>query len=293
MSWLDGFLRGRGLTRVERAAEHRRRRARAHLERLRSGRTPRERTARPRPLRAGALVLVVSGLLGLWLSAGWGARRSVASVSVYGARHLTPADVAAASGLARGAALASVDAGQVAAALSRHPWIAEARALVLPTGGVVVSIREREPAAVLAGMAVDGEGVPFAPAPASGLEQLPQLSASVAFEPGRRHPELAAAVALARRLPERGLPAPLEVGISAADDPEGLWLRLPGLAPRVVLGREDLEARLGDLAELLEADLPELAHAAKLDLRFRDQAVLDQAAAPSGGAAPSEQRPTG
>jgi cell division protein FtsQ len=290
MSLLDGFLRGRGLTRAERAAERRRRRARAHLERLRGESRRGERALRP--LRAGALVLVGSAVLGLWLSAGWGARRSVASFSVHGARHLAAADVAAASGLARGAALASVDAGALAAALARHPWIAEARALVLPTGGVVVSIREREPAAVLAGMAVDGEGVPFAPA-VPGLERLPQLSASESFEPGRPHPELAAAVALARRLPERGLPAPLEVGISAADDPEGLWLRLPGLAPRVVLGREDLDARLADLAELLEADLPELAHAAKLDLRFRDQAVLDQAAAPSGGAAPSEQRPTG
>jgi cell division protein FtsQ len=290
MSLLDGFLRGRGLTRAERAAERRRRRARAHLERLRGESRRGERALRP--LRAGALVLVGSAVLGLWLSAGWGARRSVASFSVHGARHLAAADVAAASGLARGAALASVDAGALAAALARHPWIAEARALVLPTGSVVVSIREREPAAVLAGMAVDGEGVPFAPA-VPGLERLPQLSASESFEPGRPHPELAAAVALARRLPERGLPAPLEVGISAADDPEGLWLRLPGLAPRVVLGREDLDARLADLAELLEADLPELAHAAKLDLRFRDQAVLDQAAAPSGGAAPSEQRPTG
>lgn len=293
MSLLDGFLRDRGLTRPERAAQRRRRRARAHLERLRGEQTRSERPVRPRVLRIGALVLTGSAGLGLLLSASWGMRATVRSVSVHGAHHLAAAEVALASGIARGAALATLDARAVSAALSRHPWIADARALVLPTGGVVVSIHEREPAAVLDGVAVDAEGVPFAPAPEAGLEGLTQLTASAPFEPGRRHPELAEAIALARRLPARGLPAPLEVGISAADDPEGLWLRLPGLAPRVVLGRDELDARLGELAELLESDLPELAEAATLDLRFRDQAVLDQAAAPSGGAAPSDRRPTG
>jgi hypothetical protein len=92
------------------------------------------------------------------------------------------------------------------------------------------------------------------------------------------------------------------VGIAAPNDPEGLSLRLPGLAPRVVLGREDLDAKLADLTRVLEARLPELGSATRLDLRFRDQAVLDvkpslkgtaQAATSRGGAMSSKQRPAG
>jgi len=70
----------------------------------------------------------------------------------------------------------------------------------------------------------------------------------------------------------------------------------------VVLGWEDLDAKLADLIRVLEAELPELANATRLDLRFRDQAVLDvtpspqgtaQAAASRGGAMPPKKRPAG
>jgi cell division septal protein FtsQ len=189
----------------------------------------------------------------------------------------------------------------VAARLAEHAWIEEARALALPSGRLLLAVLEREPVAVLAGeepWAVDAAGSPFAPAPSVGLEALPRLVAAHAAAPR----DLAQAVALARRLPELGLAAPLEVGIAAPNDPEGLSLRLPGLAPRVVLGREDLDAKLADLTRVLEAKLPELAGATRLDLRFRDQAVLDvtpppkgtaQAAASRGRAMPSDGRPTG
>jgi hypothetical protein len=149
---------------------------------------------------------------------------------------------------------------------------------------------------------VDADGVAFAPAPTEGTEGLLVLTAAERPELGEADPDLAQAVALAQTLPELGLPVPEQVAIAAADDPEGLSLVLPGVAARVVLGRDDLYTRLGDLARLLEAGLPELEGATRIDLRFEDQAVFDrgpsldgaeQAAAPRGDAAPSNSRRAG
>jgi cell division protein FtsQ len=286
------------MTRVERAARARRRRALAHLERVRD---QREASNKPSPQRLRALVLALSFAGGAWVNSGWLADATLESVSVRGARHLSAQAIAASSGVAPGAPLAALDRDSVATRLTENAWIEQARVLALPSGRLLLAVVEREPVAVLAGeepWAVDTTGLPFAPAPSVGLEALPRLVATHATTPG----ELARAVALAQRLPELGLAAPLEVGIAAPNDPEGLSLRLPGLAPRVVLGRENLDAKLASLTRVLEAKLPELASATRLDLRFRDQAVLDvmpppkgtaQAAASRGGAMPSNGRPTG
>ena len=287
-----------GMTRVERAAMARRRRALAHLERVRN---QREASDSPPARHLCALVLGLSLAGGVWVSSAWLADATLETISVRGAHHLSAQAIAAASGVAPGARLAALDRDSVAARLAKHAWIEEAHALALPSGRLLLGVVEREPVAVLAGeepWAVDAAGSPFAPAPSVGLEALPRLVATHAVAPR----ELAQAVALARRLPELGLAAPLEVGIAAPSDPEGLSLRLPGLVPRVVLGREDLDAKLADLTRVLEAKLPELAGAARLDLRFRDQAVLDvtpppkgtaQAAASRGRARPSKERPAG
>jgi cell division protein FtsQ len=283
---------------VELAARARRRRALAHLERVRD---QREASNNPPPHRLRALVLALSFAGGAWVGSAWLADATLETVSVRGARHLSAQAIAAISGVAPGAPLAALDRDSVAARLTENAWIEQARVLALPSGRLLLTVVEREPVAVLAGeepWAVDAAGSPFAPAPSVGLEALPRLVATHTTAPG----ELAQAVALARRLPELGLATPLEVGIAAPNDPEGLSLRLPGLAPRVVLGRENLDAKLASLTRVLEAKLPELASATRLDLRFRDQAVLDvmpppkgtaQAAASRGGAMPSNGRPTG
>ena len=70
---------------------------------------------------------------------------------------------------------------------------------------------------------------------------------------GSPSPELAEAVELAGRLAALGLPRPLEIEVAAPEDPAGFSLRLEGFAPRVVLGRDDLDARLRALARVLEA----------------------------------------
>lgn len=296
--------RNDGITRAERSAQARRARARAHLERIR-GQGPAPRSpGLPGPTLLALAVLVTSVSAGMGFGAGW-RPHPVDRVWVEGAHWLRGAEIAEAAGLGRGAPPGEVDPATVSAQLAANPWIERARVLTLPNGVLLVSVVEREPAALLTGpepWAVDAEGVPFAKAPPDGLEDLPQLEAARPPEPGRADPDLARAVAVVRSLPGRGLPAPRQIAIAAPDDPEGLSLVLTGVAPRIVLGRDDLDARLADLARLLDAGLPEIEQATRIDLRFEDQAVLDggptpegaaQAAASRGGAASSNSRRSG
>ncbi|WP_410965055.1 hypothetical protein, partial [Salmonella sp. SAL4435] len=77
-----------------------------------------------------------------------------------------------------------------------------------------------------------------------------------------------------QRMQQLGLAVPDEVRVAAPGDPEGISLRMPGLAGVVVLGREELDTRLRDLARLLESQPEAAARAARIDLRFAGQAVL-------------------
>lgn len=288
----------RGLSRVERSARTRRRRARAHLDRVQRRRE--EPRAGLPVRRAGLLVLALSVCAGALSAAAWRREATFESLAVQGLRRVSAAEIAAQSGLAPGTPLAELDPEALAARLAQHGWIESARALRLPTGRVLVGVAEREPAALLVGetpFAVDAAGVPFAPLGEAAGEGLPRIAAAQPPEPGAASPELAEAVALARRVAALGLPAAREIGVAAPDDPRGYSLRLAGLAPLVVLGRDDLDARLADLARLLHAALPALGRAQQVDLRFRDQAVLDvsppagakQAAVSHGAATPSNQ----
>ncbi len=290
------------LTRVERAANQRRERARAHLDRV-------QRRQEPGPsahtLRLAATLLLASLLSGAWAGAAWRRDARLDSLAVHGLRHVAPGEIAAAGGLTTGQALSGRDAGALAARVAAHAWIETAQVLPLPSGQALVAVVEREPAALLAGSpawAVDAAGVPFAPVTETELPGLPRLASATDATPGEASAELAGAVELARRLPGLGLPEPSEIAVAAPDDAEGYSLRLAGLRPRFVLGRDDLDARLADLARLLEAGRPELERAERVDLRFRDQAVLDvpppqegaaQAAARRGDAPPSNRKPAG
>ena len=297
---IAGRRRHPGTTRIERAAFDRRERARAHLDRVRR-RPPAERRLR----RPALLVLLASLAAGAVAGARLPLAASLESVSVRGAERLSALEVAEATGLERGAPLASIDSARIAERVREHAWIAEAHALRLPTGRLLIAVAERHPVAVLAGpepRAVDRTGAPFAVASGAAYAELPRLLAVDAVPDGEPDARLATAVGLARRLPELGLPIPTQVAIAASGDPQGYSLRLPDVSPLVVLGWEDLEAKLEDLVRVLEASPPELASASRLDLRFQDQVVLDhtpppggaaQAAASRGRAAPSNERPSG
>lgn len=281
----SGGRRSRGVTRIERTDHARRKRAMHHLERVRNRR---EAVSVP-SLRIAFVGLAL--LAGAWIGASWALDAELEHVSVQGLRHLSSADVLAASGLRAGTTLEAVDPAEVAAQLETHPWIDEARALRLPSGLVLIGVREREAAATLLGSeawAIDADGTPFDRVASEPLEGLPQIVTRERFEPGVAHGSLAEAVSLPRQLADHGLPAPVEIGITASDDPEGLWLRLPDVAARIVLGRGRLDEKLDRLARVLDADLPELARATRIDLRFSDQAVLDVPQSQSGTAPQSQ-----
>ncbi|MFI5217660.1 MAG: cell division protein FtsQ/DivIB [Candidatus Limnocylindria bacterium] len=285
----DRRLGGRGerkspLTRFGAAGGTRIAPAPSHVEQPRG-----EATAGRRGPPAVALVLAASFAAGLgggssvaeaaasWLS---GQAPQLEAIAVRGAGQLGSAEIAAATGVPRGVDLRRVDADAVAAQLARHPWIASARAVELPAGRLLVDVVERIAVATVSApgseqsFAVDANGAPFAPAGGVPTGELPRLVQGAPVALGEESPELAVAVDLASRLAALGLPRSLEIGIAAPDDPTGFWLRLEGFAPRVVLGRDDLEARLAALARVLEAAPPEAAAAATLDLRFADQVVL-------------------
>jgi hypothetical protein len=108
---------------------------------------------------------------------------------------------------------------------------------------------------------------------------------------GRPDPLLAEGVALA----ERARPAELRLPVEGSD--LGWVMRPRGSDVEVVLGREDLEARLARWEQLRGSAAVELGAGAQVDLRFADQAVLRKdarlggaerkAAAARGGAPPS------
>jgi cell division protein FtsQ len=252
-----------------------------------------------RTRRGRALVLAASLAAGLgggaslaeavaWLLTGDSPRLAV--IAVRGSEQLTAAEIAAATGLPRGIELRRLDPAAVAARLAESPWIARVNAVELPSGRLIVEVTERRAVATVSArggaqpFAVDASGTPFAPARAEAQDALPRLVLGARILPGEPDPELARAVDLAGRIEAGGLPRPHEIGVAPPDDPTGFWLRLSAGGPRVLLGRDQPESRLGALARLLEADLPEAAQVATLDLRFADQVVL-RGKLPAEGAA--------
>jgi len=279
--------------RTEQEAQRRRARANQHLDRVRGRRAEPERDHRdrvrvPRPvwmLGAPALALVV----GAWVGddalahlggAGW----HVSRVEVQGAAHLSGAEVARAARIAVGDGYAAADPRRLAGGLRQNAWIAEASAARLPGGTVVLRVREREPLAVIEGrggpLGVDADGRPFAVLDARDAKDLPRLHCENTPPPGEADTRIAEAIRVARTFPARGLAMPREIALGREADPEGLVVRLPGIEARFVMGAQDLDARVGMLAELLAKRPAEVAEAASVDLRFAGQAVLSGKADP-------------
>jgi len=298
-------------SRREHDYSRRRQRARKHLERIRSEPRPHPPLSVVVPAAVVAS-LAVGALFGGPLVAtarSWigGETLRLEAISVRGAEHLSLAEIAESTGLPPGAEWASIDPRRIEASLIEHPWIADARAVWLPTGRLLVHVTEQVPRALVAigkpaqDFAVNLQGMPFAPVDDQVSPGLPRLIPSDAVERDIADQGLARAIALAYRLPEFNQPLPSELFISDEADPTGFAFRLPNLKPRVVLGRDHFDARLAKLAQLLETQLEEVEHSETLDLRFADQAVLrgappskraEQAATERGHATSSRARPT-
>lgn len=292
------------LTRAEQRAEARRARALSHLQRVR-GQPPAVALRRAVVAAATALSLAAGAASGVLIASGavrFDGKTALDSISVRGASHLAAGEVAVATGVPRSVALSAVEAASIEKRLEEHAWIAEARALTLPTGTLLVDVKETVPVALVAAgtpartFVVDASGTPFAAAEAHHEERLPRIVTAGAVAPLEPNEDIARALQLARDLPRFGLAQPVLVSIAADGDHKGFTLHLAGLRARIVLGREDLDSKLRELGRLLAADVPGIGDATELDLRFANQAVLRNkpppeeatpAVAPRGRATPS------
>lgn len=212
------------------------------------------------------------------------------SIAVQGTSRLSGEDVARATGLARGSGLEGLSETELESTLEAHPWIREARVVLLPTGTLIIDVREREARAVLQDDSgahfVDDAGIAFArvlPEDEEDAAELPLLVGSefdaASLQRGLAIAELLDAVALPGLVrdgaPHRGL----SLWVPRADDAPTGWVLRGGRGPEVILGSGDV-ATVGDridrLERLLTAAPVELAETTSIDLRFAGQAVLRQ-----------------
>ncbi len=312
-----GGGRGDG-SRIQREARARRDRARRHLARVRSrdGEPPRSRRARkarpgalrrllesPTRMAMGFLAAALAG--GLFAAsdldrrlAGWwrdGATR-LEAIAVQGNRRVAAAEIAAATGVARGQALESIDLDAVEARLREHPWLADARAATVPSGRLVVRVDERRPVALWSGddgarwRWVDRDGVPFAEASAAEQAAWTRIVGGAGLAPEAAAPLLADAVALATEAHRRGIPGPPVVRLPDASRPDEGWQLEPrGLGLVAVLGPERARfgERLGRLARVLADESLAERRATRVDLRFSGRAFVRFAGAvPAVGEGP-------
>jgi hypothetical protein len=201
-------------------------------------------------------------------------------LDVSGQQRLDPREVAVASGVPLGADLHALDGEGVKRRLRRHTWIREAHVLTLPPATLLIGVEEREPLAVTrvapqgsAGL-VDREGVAFAPAEAAEREGLPLLELTRLPQWEEPDERLRAGLALIRALEAHDLPAAAAIQLEGKPAAAMPRLRLRGQPATVVLGPGNLEGKLDRLGALLGAELPEVAQAEWIDLRFAQRAVL-------------------
>jgi hypothetical protein len=263
----------------------------SHLERVR-GQAPPKRAPRRVFVTATTIALVAGAASGLSLARGSDWLVSVAplaGVSVVGANHLDARDVAVAAGIDPAAERVDDVLDEVERRLEGHAWIAAASAMRLPGGRLLLEVEERVPAAVIEDGSgrhsfSDVSGTTFADAPAEADPTLPRIVTPEPPTPLEPDAEIARAIRIAHDLPALGLGPAIEIRLAAPEDPTGITLRLEGVSPRIVLGRDDLDSKLKELARLLTAGVPEVSQADELDLRFADQAVLRNESLPEGAA---------
>ena len=219
-------------------------------------------------------------------------------IAVQGNSMLSSHDVALATGVRPGEDGFAVETEAVRARLREHPWIRDAHVMRLPTGRLLVSIDERRPVAVLMTSTeaeaastwrfVDASGTPFAPLDQRAAQlpldsedrAWPRLRGGETLLDGQPHPELAAALALARQLSESPLPDlmaardSLELHLPRPGDPQGWVIDAGDDRPLVILGHEQVGERLARLEALLRSQIGEVRGATQIDLRFVDRAIL-------------------
>jgi len=257
-------------------------------------------------IRRRTVVLTLAGILGFGLGASaerllgrLAPERAVLhGVSVAGCERVPPPELVAHAGLAAGMPLAAIDLGAIERDLAAHPWVRSSRATLLPLGRMLIDVEERVPVALVRDVAggphfVDASGHIFADAPLdAALPELRGLESDAAGD--APEPRLAQGARLLERFAAHGIrPAPTDVWLGG-DAPERLpavsWGEPDQGGLRAVIGGGALEEKLGYLAELLQAGLPEVAQATEIDLRFGERVILRGVPAEAATAEEEEDR---
>jgi len=274
-------------TRYEIERRQKSRRARGHYARVQ------RRKATPSQ-RRGVTVLTFALAFGAGLAAGnlnapaWLAQldkpaQTLKRFSILGVDQVAASEIAERTGIARSAPLDSVDLAAASRRIESHPWLRAARLRRLPGGDVLAIVDERSPIALLQSgtdttwRAVDSEGTTFAavdPADYPDLLRLRSNAATVSSE------DVAMAIEIAARAEASGVARLGSIVLPMrrdGADPEstlGWRLVLADGGPEVVMGNDPSEKRIKRLAELLDARLDAVRSAERIDLRFRDRAIL-------------------
>lgn len=237
--------------------------------------------------RLGAAVLAAAllGAAGLgvrWL--GSSPRFAVAEIEVRGQSRLGQEEIEAASGIVAGLNVFRVDPRTVVARLEALPLVKRAEVIRRYPNHVTLVVEERRPFTLAhAGRLhwVDEQGVDLGAGPRAVALGAPVISGLSSDDLGARHAgpsdRAATGLALLRLLLRSGgalLQQISEVDVSRADGP--VLYTVSGVEVR--LGSEDWEARLGRLLAVLAQLQASGESVASIDLRFRDQVVLDPAA---------------
>jgi len=293
-------------TRYESERTAQRARARRHYASVRQQREPRGRRR-----LLGIMTFAAAFGLGLtagsadttfWLALFGDGEQHVEHITVLGHARIGAEAIAASTGVEPGTAPADVDLASVAERVRRHPWVRAAR-VHRAQGGLLVVVEERSPAALLQASddgswrAVEADGTPFAEIEPALHPELPRLVGAAHYANGEPQPDVTEALALARRIVAHGIPSPATIALPAADgDPQlqalGWRFTLAEGGPEVVLGREPGTGRLTRLAELLAAQPAAVRAAERIDLRFRDRAILSAVRAISAEGAPASHDAT-
>lgn len=206
----------------------------------------------------------------------------VAAVEVRGASRVSVEEVLDVAGIAPGTNIFRIDPAAIAARLEALPGVRRAEVIRELPNRVAVVIEERRPFTLVHGERLywlDEEGRLLGDASRAVVPPTPVISGlddeEVESRRGEPGPRTRAALALIRTLVRSGsalTEAISEIDMSRRDGP--VLYTVDGIEVR--LGSEDWEERLGRLEGVLGQVAAQDAGVSVVDLRFRDQVVLQK-----------------
>ena len=236
--------------------------------------------------------MALAGLAGATALAGGGLaihfaltspRFVVAVVEVRGAGRISPGAIIDASGIAPDANIFRVDTQEVARRIEAIPEIRRADVIRSWPNRVTVIVEERRPFTLVhAGRLhwIDEEGIPLGMERRAVAPQAPVISGLTPEELAEMRekpsPRARMAISLIRTLLRKGSPLTAQISEIDVSRPDGpLLYTVDGVEVR--LGTENWESRLGRLEGVL-GQLAAAPEPVSIDLRFRDQVVLNRGA---------------